>query len=73
MDYYKTCDVVSQVQVVWSDQVNKAPVEWLKKYPEGKYIFEIHDTNSLSNRFRALIPVNTEVFTQHVITVRVCA
>lgn len=61
MDYYATCDIVGQVQVVWSDLENKAPMDWLKKYPEGKYAFEIHTTNSLSNRFRPLIPVDTEV------------
>ena len=61
MDYYQSCSVVRQVQIVWSDQVNAPPVEWLSKYPKDKYSFEVHDKDSLSNRFRVLKGVPTEV------------
>ncbi len=61
VEYYAKCDVVSQVQIVWSDQKDKPPKELLKKYPKDKFVFETHSSNSLSNRFRALIPVPTEV------------
>jgi len=62
LDYYTshTCKkVIKQIQVVWSDQENKPPVSYLKKYPSPKVQFEQHDTNSLSNRFRALLDVPT--------------
>jgi hypothetical protein len=61
MDYYKTCDVVKQIQIVWSDQVNAPPPEFSQNYPKDKYLFEIHKTDSLSNRFRVLDSVPTEV------------
>lgn len=61
MDYYLTCNVVRQVHIVWSDQVNIPPIEWHDKYPSDKYIFELHKTDSLSNRFRVLDRVFTEV------------
>ncbi len=48
--------------MVWSDQANSAPVSWEAKYPAGKVRFEIHKSNSLSNRFKALLNVPTEVF-----------
>lgn len=60
LDYYKSCAVVSQIQVVWSDQQNAAPLEWSQRYPPGKVVFEVHDKNSLSNRFLALHAVPTE-------------
>jgi cell division protein FtsI/penicillin-binding protein 2 len=60
LDHYEQCSSVQQIQVVWSDQENKAPLEWLKKYTLNKVLFEIHDKNSLSNRFRNLVPVPTE-------------
>jgi hypothetical protein len=63
MDYYKTCETVRQVQVVWSDQVNSPPLDWLNNYPKDKFMFEVHKTNSLSNRFRVLDNVPTEVCT----------
>jgi hypothetical protein len=61
MDYYKTCSIIRQVQIVWSDQVNSPPHDWLSSYPKDKYVFEVHKTDSLSNRFRALGEVPTEV------------
>jgi len=60
LDYYRTCKVVRQIQVVWSDQENKPPVDWLEGYEAGKVIFEVHDKNSLSNRFVALQGIPTE-------------
>ena len=61
LDYYQTCDVIKQVQVVWSDQVNSPPTDWLKNYPPGKFMFEVHKTDSLNNRFKVLDSVPTEV------------
>lgn len=60
LDYYKTCDVVNQIQVVWSDQQNKPPLDWLSKYPNGKVVFEVHAKNSLNNRFIPLQEIRTD-------------
>lgn len=65
LDSYARCDVVKQIQVVWSDQENSAPLEWIEKYPESKVSFELHKKNSLSNRFRPL----TEIPTQAVLSI----
>ena len=61
MKYYDKCETVKLVQVIWSDQLNKAPIEWLKTYSKGKFEFEIHSNDSLSNRFRVLKGIPTEV------------
>lgn len=55
--------MVQQLQVVWSDQENKPPMDWLDKYSPNsdKIVFEVHDANSLSNRFIAVLPIHTEV------------
>ena len=53
---------MNQTQIVWSDQENKPPVEWLKEYnnkESEKVIFEVHDKDSLNNRFKALQKVPT--------------
>jgi hypothetical protein len=60
LDYYKTCAAVKQIQVVWSDQRDKPPVDWLSKYPTGKVLFEVHDKDSLNNRFVPLQEIPTE-------------
>lgn len=60
LDYYKTCDTVKQIQVVWSDQQNKPPLGWVLKYPEGKVLFEVHAKDSLNNRFVALHDIPTD-------------
>lgn len=61
IESYAKCDAVKQVQIVWSDQENSPPQDWIAKYPEGKFMFEVHKENSLSNRFRPLVDVPTEV------------
>ena len=58
---------MQQVQVVWSDIDNKAPFSWISELslqPE-KFVFEIHSNNSLSNRFRPLQKIPTEVYTSN--------
>jgi hypothetical protein len=61
--YYKECKIVQEVQVVWSDQDNRAPFHWINDFglPTDKYKFEIHRNNSLSNRFRPLLSIPTSV------------
>lgn len=61
MDYYKSCDTVHQIQVVWSDQLNQPPISWNTRYSKDKYIIEMHSTDSLNNRFIPLQPIDTEV------------
>ena len=60
LDYYKDCNVIKQIQVVWSDQQNKPPMEWITKYSIGKVMFEVHTKDSLNNRFNALQDLPTE-------------
>lgn len=61
LKYYNECDIVDQIQVVWSDQENKPPLDWIPRYKKDKVIFEEHHNNSLVNRFRCISPLHTEV------------
>ncbi len=61
LDYYKTCSVIEQIEVVWSESA-QPPLDWLSRFPKGKVVFEVHLNNSLSNRFRPLQTIPTEVF-----------
>jgi hypothetical protein len=63
LDFYHKCPLVKQIQIVWSDTKASPPVDWLKKYNhrnEEKVLFEVHKNNSLSNRFRPLVPIDTD-------------
>ena len=42
------------MQVVWSDQQNQPPHYLVSRYPTTKVVYEIHGTDRLSNRFKAL-------------------
>jgi len=57
---YNTCAVVKDITVVWSDPENKPPLEWISEFDYKKVVFEVHTTNSLSNRFMPLQPLSTE-------------
>jgi len=57
---YRRRPLIYRFQVVWSDQ-KSSPPDWLHRYKDGKVFFELHRTNSLSNRFKALRDVKTEV------------
>jgi hypothetical protein len=62
LDHYSTCPEVKQITVVWSDPDNKPPVELGPiNYPHSDVFYEIHVNNSLTNRFRAIYPVPTDV------------
>lgn len=60
LDHYSTCSAIHEIRVVWSDQVNAAPLDWAKRYPVNKVAFEVHPANSLNNRFKPLTPTPTE-------------
>lgn len=61
--------MVEEIQVVWSDVKENPPYVWIKDFiaPDSNHkkttrvTVEEHKENSLSNRFRVLIPVTTAV------------
>ena len=64
LQHFASCPNVEAVQVVWSDQENKPPslTDWalpLTSEQLDKVQFEEQPTDSLNNRFRALLPVPT--------------
>jgi hypothetical protein len=62
LEHYTTCPEVKEITVVWSDLQNSPPSHLSpSRYPAGKVKYEIHKVNSISNRFKALDPVPTEV------------
>lgn len=62
VEYYHHCPHVQSIQVVWSEvNVSPPPVYSDKSRFSGKVVVEVHKNNSLSNRFRALLPIPTEV------------
>lgn len=69
LDYYlgpdmegktkKECSVVKKIQVVWSDEKAQPPTTWLEKYGD-RLTFEVHEENTLSNRFLPKSAIETE-------------
>jgi hypothetical protein len=61
--HFTACPNVQQVQVVWSDQeIEPPPLDFFalpSQAHAAKVAFERHPTDSLNNRFRALLPVPT--------------
>lgn len=56
--HYSGSPEVNEIQVIWSDQSSVPPIStWIGN---SKVKFEVHKSNSLSNRFRPLIPIKTE-------------
>ena len=50
------------IQIVWSETTVTPPAMYSDKSQfQGKVVVEVHKNNSLSNRFRALLPIPTEV------------
>ncbi len=66
MDYYakEKCSAIAQIQVIWSD-LDSSPPAWLddgRKFPKDKFVVEKHyRNNSLTNRFRPLVNIPSEV------------
>ena len=57
----KNCDLVKQIQVVWSDVDNKPPMNWMQEYgKDNRLVFEIHEKDSLNNRFMPTAKIDTE-------------
>jgi Glycosyl transferase family 64 domain len=61
IDHLSLCPAVAQIQVVWSDQKNKPPdLSFFKARARPLIVFEQHKTDSLNNRFAALLQPATE-------------
>jgi glucuronyl/N-acetylglucosaminyl transferase EXT2 len=65
----KNCDLVKQIQVVWSDTSAQPPASWVKQYGGGtgtsttdgdRLVFEVHPKDSLNNRFMPSTEIKTE-------------
>lgn len=63
VSHYITCSCVKEIQIVWSDQTNKPPTDLLTgvaSYKE-KIKYELHDRDSLNNRFLPTLQIPTLV------------
>lgn len=60
LDHYTQCEDVKSIQVVWSDQKYSVPKDIRAKYSKEKVLFEGHTTDRLSNRFKAILPIETD-------------
>ncbi|CAM9105372.1 unnamed protein product [Choristocarpus tenellus] len=59
--HFASCPFVHKVQIVWSDQENSPPrMDFFDAGVRSKIEFEIHDTSSLSHRFHAIEPIETD-------------
>lgn len=57
----KSCDLVKQIQVVWSDIDNIPPKSWIEEYgKDNRLVFETHEKDSLNNRFMPTEKITTE-------------
>jgi hypothetical protein len=62
LEHYTMCPEIKEITVVWSDLKNAPPAHLSpERYPPGLVRYEMHTVNSISNRFKALEPVPTEV------------
>lgn len=64
--HYLECSSVNQIQIVWSDQANLPPksvfpTSMLNRFGKERIVFEIHDKDSLSNRFTPKSVIDTQV------------
>ncbi|CAM9546858.1 unnamed protein product [Chrysoparadoxa australica] len=61
VDHFTTCLKVREVQVVWSDLDEAPPPKSLfAKHARKKVVVETHMENSLSNRFKVRVPLDTQ-------------
>lgn len=55
--HHSSCPGVKQIQIVWCDKENEPPTELLDKF--DKVVVEVHEGNSLNERFNVLQPAPT--------------
>jgi hypothetical protein len=63
VEHYATCTEVEKLIVVWSDLDNRPPkLSSFDVSPDvvSKVVFELHDTNRITNRFKVLEPFQSE-------------
>jgi len=63
VEHYAKCPDVYEIQIIWSDQQNEPPPTsffHLEELYLSKVKYEVHQTNSLNNRFFRILPVSTE-------------
>jgi hypothetical protein len=60
LNHYDKCPDVTEIQVVWSDQKNSPPKNFLNGL-QRKVTFEVHSFDSLSNRFKPIANVETDL------------
>ena len=64
LTHYLSCNIINEIQVVWSDLKNQPPT-FHDLNDHNKIIkYEIHDKDSLNNRFIPTLAMKTEVHTQ---------
>ena len=61
ISHYLTCNVILEVQIIWSDIQNQPPLFKDLNDDSNKVRYEIHDKDSLNNRFLAKIDIKTKV------------
>ena len=59
LNHYSKCSCVEAIQVIWSDQNNRPTIDESDKEYSGKVKYEMHDKNSLSNRFFPKLTITT--------------
>lgn len=62
VSHYVTCTCVKEIQIVWSDQKNKPSTNLFgEAVGNDKIKYEIHDKDSLNNRFLPELSIPTQV------------
>jgi hypothetical protein len=63
LEHYISCSGVHEIQVIWSDQLNKPPTNLIdtKFQNINKIKYELHSKDSLNNRFMPREEVKTNV------------
>lgn len=60
ISHYLSCNAIREIQIVWSDLSNQPPKNDLNEN-NNKVRYEVHDKDSLNNRFLAKLDIETNV------------
>ena len=61
ISHYLTCNVIHEIQIIWSDLSNQPPSLKDLNVETNKVKFEVHDKDSLNNRFLPKLDIKTKV------------
>ena len=61
ISHYLTCNVMHEIQIIWSDLSNQPPSLKDLNVETNKVKFEVHDKDSLNNRFLPKLDIKTKV------------